>query len=228
MDRGPATQGAPRRRGPVAVGSGGPQQQGAFLVAWDPVAQRERWRIRFERPGVTGGALATAGNLVFHGSNDGTFSAYSADMGEKLWSAQLAPGFANPITYMLGGRQYVTVLTGRGGSQAAPSRVYTFALDAASPIPPMTPVPEPPDPSGGAATVAAEFDRAGLPSGSGRELIEQLCAGCHAPTVVTRFRQSEEGWTRVVGDMANRGMPGTTAQREAIIRYLAAHLGPVR
>src|SRR5439155_1129141 len=158
--------------------------------------EKERWRIRFERPGVTGGTLATASNLLFHGSNDGTFSAYTADKGEKDWSVQLAPGFANPITYMIGGQQYVTVLTGRSG---------------------MT-----------AATIAAEFDRAGLPNAPGRELIQQLCAGCHSPTVVMRFHQPEDAWRQTVNDMGNRGMPGNAAQREAIVKYLAAHLGPAR
>jgi quinohemoprotein ethanol dehydrogenase len=210
------------------VGAGGAQQQGAYLVAWDPVTEKERWRIRFERPGVTGGTLATAGNVLFHGSNDGTFSAYTADKGEKLWSVQLAPGFANPITYMIGGQQYVTVLTGRSGMAAAPGRVYTFALNGKTPIPSMAPVPEPEDTSGAAATIAAEFDRAGLPNAAGRELIQQLCAGCHSPTVVMRFHQSEAAWRQTVNDMGNRGMPGNEAQRDAIVKYLAAHLGPAR
>lgn len=230
--RGPAPTGGPanppRPRGPSAVGAGGAQQQGAYLVAWDPVAQKERWRIRFERPGVTGGTLATAANLLFHGSNDGTFSAYTADKGEKLWSVQLAPGFANPITYMLGGQQFVTVLTGRSGGQNAPGRVYTFALNGKATVPSMDPVPEPADLSGAASTVTAEFDRAGLPNAPGRELIQQLCAGCHSPTVVTRFHQTEELWRQTVNDMGNRGMPGTPAQRDAIVKYLTAHLGPGR
>jgi quinohemoprotein ethanol dehydrogenase len=214
----PATPGPPRPRGPGAVGAGGPQQQGAFLVAWDPIAQTERWRIRFDRPGVTGGALATAGNLVFHGSNDGTFSAYSADKGEKLWSVQLAPGFANPITYMLAGRQYVAVLTGRSGSQAAPARVYTFALGGTAAIPSMTPTGDPEPPA----------DTAGLPAGPGRELVQQLCGSCHSATVVTRFHQSQDAWANTVTEMANRGMPGTPAQRDTIIKYLTTYLGPER
>jgi len=78
---------------------------------------------------VTGGTLSTATNLVFHGSNDGTFIAYTADKGEKLWSVQLAAGFDNPITYMLDGKQFVNVLTAAAATQAAPGRVYTFALD---------------------------------------------------------------------------------------------------
>ncbi|MGH9339101.1 MAG: PQQ-binding-like beta-propeller repeat protein, partial [Acidobacteriota bacterium] len=219
----------PRRRGPTVVGAGGSQQREAFLVAWDPVAQEERWRIRFERPGVTSGTLATAGNLLFHGSNDGSFSAYRADKGEKLWSIQLAPGFANPMTYMLDGRQYVAVATGRSGYQA-PGRVYAFALDANTPVPSMDPVPEPPAPLGltrdALGTVLAEFEQAGLRAGPGRDLIQQLCAGCHSPTIITRYRQSEEAWRLTVQDMLSRGMAGTPEQHEQVIRYLTTHLGP--
>ena len=54
-------------------------------------------------------------SLLFHGSNDGRFFAYAADTGKALWSIPLAPGFANPITYVLDGVQYVTVATGRSG-----------------------------------------------------------------------------------------------------------------
>jgi quinohemoprotein ethanol dehydrogenase len=114
---------------------------------------------------VTGGTLSTVANLVFHGSNDGAFSAYGADKGEKLWSIQLAAGFANPITYTVDGKQYVTVLTGRGGSQAAPGRVYTFALDAKGAVPSMTPQPNPEEMKEIAATVSAEFDAPVYPLG---------------------------------------------------------------
>jgi len=217
----------PPRRGPTVVGAGGSQQRQAFLVAWDPVAQEERWRIRFEQPGVTGGTLSTAGNLLFHGSNDGSFSAYRADTGETLWSVQLAPGFANPITYMLDGRQYVVVATGRSGFQA-PGRVYAFALDANMPVPSMESVPEPPPPLGltrdATGTVIEEFERAGLSPGPGRDLIQQLCTGCHSPTIITGYRRSEEEWRRTVGDMVGRGMAGTPDQHEQIIQYLATHL----
>jgi hypothetical protein len=91
-------------------------------------------------------------------------------------------------------------------------------------------VPEPPDPLGltSSATVAAEFERAGLPSAPGRDLIQKLCAGCHQPTVITRFRLPEQGWRSMVSDMVNRGMAGTPDQREVVINYLTAHLGPDR
>jgi len=217
---------APVRRDPHVVGAAGGQQESAFLVAWDPVAQRERWRIVFDRPGITGGTLATAGDLLFHGSNNGSFKAYAADTGKELWSFPLAPGFANPITYMLDGRQYVTVATGRSGFQA-PGRIYTFALDARAPVPSMDPVEPPPDPSGisTAEQVLREFERAGLPDEPARALLQQLCSGCHAPTVVTRFRLPEQGWRETIQDMVNRGMPGTPEQHAEVLRYLARYRG---
>jgi quinohemoprotein ethanol dehydrogenase len=220
-----ATHAPPPRRGPQIVGAGGAQQQGAFLVAWDPVAQEERWRIRFEKPGITGGTLATATNLLFHGSNDGTFSAYTADTGRKLWSVPLAPGFANPITYTLDGVQYVTVATGRSGMQA-PGRLYTFTVDGRTPMPPMDPVEPPPDPSGlTAELIQREFERVGMPDEPARALVQQLCTGCHQPTVVTRFQLPEQGWRETMQDMVNRGMPGTPEQHEEVLRYLTKYRG---
>jgi quinohemoprotein ethanol dehydrogenase len=183
--------------------------------------------VTFDRPGITGGTLATRGNLLFHGSNDGRFFAYAADTGKPLWSMPLAPGFANPITYVLDGVQYVTVATGRSGFQA-PGRLYTFALDAKGTIPPMTPVPPPPDPSGTltAESIQREFERVGMPDEPARALVQQLCGTCHPPTVVTRFRLAENAWRQTIADMVNRGMPGTKEQQEAIIKYLTTHRGP--
>jgi quinohemoprotein ethanol dehydrogenase len=216
----------PRRRGPGVVGLGG-QQEGAFLAAWDPVAQKPRWKIDFEQPGVTGGALSTAGNLVFHGSNDGSFHAYSADRGESLWQVPLAPGFNNPVTFELDGKQYVAVMTGRGGTQA-PGRVYAFALDAATPIPTMEPPPGAEkefELTESAETVAAELAQAGLPEGPGRDLLGRLCVSCHPPAAFTKYRLPAEAWKTIVQQMANRGMPGNEQERQAIVDYLAENLG---
>jgi quinohemoprotein ethanol dehydrogenase len=101
--------------------------KGSFLLAWDPARQKEAWRF----PEINGGTVTTAGNLVFSSSTDGHFMAFRADKGEKLWEVQLAPGFGSPITYMLEGKQYVSVLAGRIGH----GRLYTFALDGKLPIP---------------------------------------------------------------------------------------------
>jgi hypothetical protein len=77
--------------------------------------------------------------------------ALSADKGEKLWSAKVMIGLANPATYMVDGRQYVAVLAGRGGK----ARIYAFVLDGSVPMPPLPSTgPEPgfgPPPPGPAA-----------------------------------------------------------------------------
>jgi glucose dehydrogenase len=85
----------------------------AFLTAWDPVAQRERWRVVYQG-GSGSGTLATGGNLVFHAGGDGTLYAYRADTGEKLWESPTAAGAATPVTYEIDGKQYVSILAGRG------------------------------------------------------------------------------------------------------------------
>jgi PQQ-dependent dehydrogenase (methanol/ethanol family) len=116
---------------------------GNFLFAWDPVTETERWRV----PATSGGGtMTTAGNLVFAASNAGEFEAFSADKGEKLWGVKLAPGFANPVSYMLDGKQYVSVLAGRAGQ----GRLYTFALDGnvPAPPPPSAPASTAPPPAG--------------------------------------------------------------------------------
>ena len=85
------------------------------LVAWDPVNQKEIWRA--ERPGPwNGGALSTAGNLVFEGTGSGQFEALRATTGEKLWSAPTESGVtAGPVDYTVHGEEYIAVLVGWGG-----------------------------------------------------------------------------------------------------------------
>ncbi len=112
--------------------------KGNFLKAWDPIAQKARWTVPFAG-GFTGGVLATAGNLVFAAS-DGRLIAFSADKGDKLWEAPIAPGIATPMTYALDGKQYIAVLAGRGTAQA-PSRIYAFELDGKGTPPPGTSAP---------------------------------------------------------------------------------------
>ncbi len=109
-----------------------PRASGGFLLAWDPKVNKERWRVPAVGGFLRGGAtLATAGNLVFHDSK-----AYNAETGEKLWEAGINDNVA-PITYMLDGKQCVTVFA-RGYPS---SRLFSFVLDGTEPIPPLAPKP---------------------------------------------------------------------------------------
>jgi quinohemoprotein ethanol dehydrogenase len=87
-----------------------------LLIAWNPAEQREAWRITF--PMVeSGGVLATAGNLILQGRSDGLFCAYRASDGKKLWQFDAGTGImAPPVTYLLDGVQYITLMVGWGGA----------------------------------------------------------------------------------------------------------------
>ena len=62
------------------------------------------------------GMLATKGGLVFTGDQLGFIQALDARSGEVLWKFQTGSGLnASPITYELGGTQYVAMLSGLGG-----------------------------------------------------------------------------------------------------------------
>jgi alcohol dehydrogenase (cytochrome c) len=70
------------------------------------------WQYHSAQP-MIGGALATAGGLVFTGEGDGTFVAFDAKTGKKLWTHSFDGGVnAPPISYEVGGTQYVAVAAG--------------------------------------------------------------------------------------------------------------------
>lgn len=68
-------------------------------------------------PGL-GGLISTAGNLVFIGATqDNYVRAFNANNGDLLWEARLpAGGQATPMTYEVGGKQYVVIMAGGHGS----------------------------------------------------------------------------------------------------------------
>ena len=107
---------APKRvPSPPAIGPTPPEGERGALVAFDPVAQKERWRAT-GGGGIGGGTVTTAGNIVFQVVPDGRLMAYSADKGEKLLEVQtgLRSGMGPPITYQLDGKQYVSFMGGQG------------------------------------------------------------------------------------------------------------------
>lgn len=114
------------------------------LLAWDPVAQKAAWSVEHVSP-WNGGTLTTAGNVVFQGTADGRLVAYNATSGEKLWEAPTGTGVvAAPSTYMVEGKQYVSVAVGWGGvyglaaratERQGPGTVYTFVVGGKAKMP---------------------------------------------------------------------------------------------
>jgi PQQ-dependent dehydrogenase (methanol/ethanol family) len=159
------------------------------LVAWDPVRQKEAWRVELGAP-FNGGVLSTAGDLVFEGSARGELAAYDATDGRKLWSSSVQTGVvAAPMSYSVDGKQYVAVLAGWGGAlplaggrvaamagSVNRSRLLVFSLDGRAALPaPVETVRElaPPPLAADIATVA-----------KGKTLYSQFCMVCHGDGAV--------------------------------------------
>lgn len=162
-----------------------------LLLAWDPVAQKAAWSVKYPGP-WNGGTLATAGNLVFQGTAGGQFIAYSADKGQKLWSFPTQTGvIAAPMTYRIKGEQYVAILVGWGGvwdvatgvladksgSTRNISRLLVFKLGAKGSLPPPPPLArlplDPPPVSGSPQTLAR-----------GATTYGRYCSACHGDAAV--------------------------------------------
>ena len=153
------------------------------LIAWDPVAQKEAWHVDHDGP-WNGGALATAGGLVFQGNGHGSFQAFDAAKGKTLWEFPTQTGvIAGPVTYSVAGVQYVAVMAGYGGAYAVSSgfdearpsqngRVLVFRIGGTATLPPAPPLNLPPaNPPTGTFT-AAQIAHGG-------ELFEGNCGLCH-------------------------------------------------
>ena len=76
-----------------------------------------------------GGAIATAGNLVFVAATlDNRFRAFHTDTGQQLWETELpAGGQATPMTYAIKGKQYIVIAAGGHGKLGTKQGDYLVA-----------------------------------------------------------------------------------------------------
>jgi lanthanide-dependent methanol dehydrogenase len=85
------------------------------FIAWDGKTGKIVWSNK-EQFSAWGGALATAGNVVFYGTLEGYLKAVDAKTGKELYKFKTPSGIiGNVMTYEHGGKQYVAVLSGVGG-----------------------------------------------------------------------------------------------------------------
>jgi alcohol dehydrogenase (cytochrome c)/quinohemoprotein ethanol dehydrogenase len=221
-----------------------------FLLAWDPINQREAWRVSYGRGG-NGGTLATAGNLVFQGSADGYFNAYAADTGEKKWSQAAQNGvMSGPMTYELDNEQYVVALAGIGGvamgggiggntsARSEFGRVVAFKLGGKAQLPALRISAAKPLPDLAHAETAGDATR-------GERRYEEICSVCHGArarsvTAVPDLRYSptitsKGDFKSVVldGARSDKGMVGFASvlpgdDAEAIRAYLVGQSAAMR
>jgi mono/diheme cytochrome c family protein len=157
------------------------------LIAWDPVKQQAAWTKEQISP-WNGGTLTTAGNLVFQGTADGRFIAYNATTGEQLWEAPTGTGvIAAPSTYLVDGKQYVSIAVGWGGvyglaqratDRQGPGTVYTFAVGGKAPAPAFVKYQM------DKLVAGVKYDPAHVPTGTA--LYVSNCVFCHGVPGVDR------------------------------------------
>jgi quinohemoprotein ethanol dehydrogenase len=154
----------------------------AWLSAWDPVRQREAWRVDYSGTG-SGGVLATAGNLVVQGTVDDTIAIYRADNGDKLWEVLVnTEPAAGPISYAVNGEQYIAVNAGMHGMAGgrfgagpvnrADGRVLAFKLGGTAVLPPLVDTVISAAPPAPLAVDAEVLEQ-------GNAAYHRVCAGCH-------------------------------------------------
>jgi quinohemoprotein ethanol dehydrogenase len=154
----------PEAAAPKLEGAGG------WLTAWDPVTQKEKWRSR--EGNASAGTMSTAGNLVFQGTAPRNLTAFRADTGEKVWTADAGANIsAGPVSYEVGGTQYIAAVGAGGGTN--PSRLVVYKLGGTATLPPPAPATapqafNPPANFGDAAQLAR-----------GQALYTQNCTICH-------------------------------------------------
>ena len=194
-----------------------------LLRAWDPIAQRTVWEHETSTGlrGYDGGVMSTAGNLVLQGRGDGKLWIYAADSGKVLKVIPTGSHLmAAPMSYAVGGEQFVAIQAGYGGSAMTVSsippssaaakyqninRIIALKLGGSAVPPPpalvVPPVPKPPVQTGTPAQIRA-----------GEIKFIQECSRCHVfgPSVTPDLRKLDPEVHAIFKDIVLRGAVAST------------------
>ena len=92
------------------------------LVTLDPGSGELKKRVELPYPNYAG-TLTTAGGIVVTALIDGTILAFDDESLEELWRINVGTGFnAPPMTYSVGGKQYIAIASGLCCAGAAPGQ----------------------------------------------------------------------------------------------------------
>lgn len=192
---------------------------GTQLRAIDPLTGKTKWAYKLGGWQDRAGALATAGGLVFQGSVDGHFRVFDKATGKVLKDIDTGTAIlAAPMTYRVGGVQYVAVMAawGGGGYPYVPpysatykrgnaGRILVFKLGGGpvpipAELPPIEVAAAPPAQAPGVtpATIAM-----------GQTLFFGNCALCHSNqlrSITPDLRRMNEGTHKVFNEIVLKGL----------------------
>ncbi|HCD53469.1 MAG TPA: PQQ-dependent dehydrogenase, methanol/ethanol family [Balneolaceae bacterium] len=174
------------------------------LMAWDPVKQEAAWVV--EQNNIwNGGLLTTASGLVFQGTADGKITAYRGSTGDLIWEADLQTGIlSSPVTYLVDGVQYLTVITGWGGgygmknkhtNAVLPGTVYTFRIGGSADLPKVQPKYE-------RALISPKWDLDLSKVSHGETTYWKYCGTCHVVAETGGGVAPDLGYSPMVGTPA--------------------------
>lgn len=66
-----------------------------------------------------------------------------------------------------------------------------------------------------------------LPPGTGKQIVQRACVGCHSLDVVTSERGSAAHWSQLINEMIGRGADLTDPEINSVVKYLSNHFGAV-
>jgi alcohol dehydrogenase (cytochrome c) len=93
----------------------------ATIRALDPATGNLVWEHPMKDMSESG-LLTTASGLLFSGNREGHFFALDARTGKQIWSKYLGGQvIASPITYLVNGKQHVSIASG--------TSLFTFAVE---------------------------------------------------------------------------------------------------
>ena len=151
------------------------------LIAYDPIKQERVWEIA-QPAHYNGGLLSTTTGLLMQGDAEGMFSIRDTATGEVLWDFDVRSGVISaPVTYMVDGEQYITLIAEWGGGQGQTyrmtdalynGRVYTFKLGGTAEAPLRIP-------SERRELTTLTTDASSIDIGWGYTHYSQNCVGCH-------------------------------------------------
>jgi len=182
---------APREGERFGMGStrGTPLPRSGVLAALDMTTNTLAWRYRWPEQCYSG-TLATGGDLLFVGRNDGRLTAVDSRTGKQLWEFQTGAGMHAPMsTFMHEGRQYVLAYSGGNALIGSPrgDSVWLFGLEGSlSPVDPGTPIsrltsatPAAEAPVASPAPAPPPVTSAAADIQAGRQVYETTCVVCH-------------------------------------------------